>query len=36
LLRAYAKLDEGLMRRSIVAMVENVAQGRVAESKKRQ
>jgi transcriptional regulator with XRE-family HTH domain len=36
LLRAYAKLEEGVMRRSIVAMVENVAQGMGGEPKKRQ
>jgi transcriptional regulator with XRE-family HTH domain len=35
LLRAYAKLEEGVMRRSIVAIVENVAQGRGGEPKKR-
>ena len=35
LLRAYAKLEDGVMRRSIVAMAENVALGR-GESKKRQ
>ena len=35
LLRAYAKLN-GLMRRSIVALAENVALGRGGESKKRQ
>ena len=36
LLRAYAKLEDGVMRRSIVAMAENVALGREGESKKRQ
>jgi transcriptional regulator with XRE-family HTH domain len=35
LLRAYAKLEDGVMRRSIVALVENVALGREGESKKR-
>jgi transcriptional regulator with XRE-family HTH domain len=35
LLRAYAKLEEGVMRRSIVAVVENVAHGRGGEPKKR-
>ena len=34
-LRAYAKVQDGAMRRSIVAMVENVAQGRGGEPKKR-
>ena len=36
LLRAYAKLEDGVMRRSIVALAENVALGREGESKKRQ
>jgi transcriptional regulator with XRE-family HTH domain len=36
LLRAYAKLEEGVMRRSVVAMVENVAQGGGGEPKNRQ
>jgi transcriptional regulator with XRE-family HTH domain len=34
-LRAYAKLEDGVMRRAIVAMVENVAQGRGGGPKKR-
>jgi transcriptional regulator with XRE-family HTH domain len=34
-LRAYAGLEDGAMRRSIVAMVENVAQGRGGEPTKR-
>jgi transcriptional regulator with XRE-family HTH domain len=36
LLRAYAKLEEGVMRRSVVSLVENVAQGKGGEPKKRQ
>ena len=35
MLRAYAKLEDGVMRRSIVAMVENVAHGRGGEPGKR-
>ena len=34
-LRAYAKVQDGAMRRSIVALVENVAHGRGGEPKKR-
>ena len=35
LLRAYAKLEDGAMRRSIVALAENVAVSREGASKKR-
>jgi transcriptional regulator with XRE-family HTH domain len=34
-LRAYAKVEDGGMRRSIVALVENVAHGRGGEPKKK-